>query len=121
MPRQAIHSTFRAFSLDAAGPPPPHPQPYEAVRPASLPSPWASASRTGLRALDQFPMDILRRTAAGRLRRASVRMLAYGDPQGYLPLREAIAAHLGASRGVRCDASRVMIVNGAQGGITLCA
>ncbi len=83
--------------------------------------PVANAFRPGLPALDHFPMDVVRRIADRRLRRASVRMLAYGDPQGYPPLREAIAEHLCASRGARCDASRVMIVNGAQGGITLCA
>jgi GntR family transcriptional regulator/MocR family aminotransferase len=83
--------------------------------------PLANAFRPGLPALDQFPMDVLRRIADRRLRRASVRMLVYGDPMGYLPLREAIAAHLTASRGARCDASRVLIVNGAQGGIALCA
>ncbi len=83
--------------------------------------PVANAFRPGLPALDHFPMDVLRRIADRRLRRASVRMLAYGDPMGYLPLREAIAAHLAGSRGARCDASRVMIVTGAQGGIELCA
>lgn len=81
----------------------------------------ANAFRPGLPALDQFPMDVMRRIIDRRLRRASVRMLAYGDPQGYLPLREAIAAHLTASRGARCDASRIMIVNGSQNGIALCA
>lgn len=83
--------------------------------------PLANAFRAGLPALGAFPMDTLRRIIDRRLRRASVRMLAYGDPQGYLPLREAIAAHLTASRGARCDASRVMIVNGSQHGVSLCA
>ena len=83
--------------------------------------PVANAFRPGLPALDHFPMDVWRRIADRRLRRASVRVLAYGDPLGYLPLREAISAHLSASRGVTCDASRVMIVNGAQGGIAACA
>jgi GntR family transcriptional regulator/MocR family aminotransferase len=81
----------------------------------------ANAFRPGLPALDQFPMEIVRRIADRRMKRASVRMLAYGDPQGYLPLREAIAAHLSAARGANCDASRVVIVHGAQSGIALCA
>jgi GntR family transcriptional regulator/MocR family aminotransferase len=85
------------------------------------PQATANAFRPGLPALDQFPMEIVRRIADRRMKRASVRMLAYGDPQGYLPLREAIAAHLSAARGANCDASRVVIVHGAQSGIALCA
>ncbi len=81
----------------------------------------ANIFRPGLPALDHFPMDVLRRLMDRRLRQASVRLLSYGDPQGYLPLREAIAQHLTASRGARCDAANVVIVNGAQHGIALCA
>jgi GntR family transcriptional regulator/MocR family aminotransferase len=80
----------------------------------------ANAFRIGLPALDHFPMDTWRRLMDRRLRRASVRMLAYGDPAGYMPLREAVAAHLAASRGVRCDAANVVMVAGSQHGIWLC-
>lgn len=72
------------------------------------------AFRPGLPALDHFPMDLYRRLMDKRLRRASVAMLAYGDPQGYLPLREAIAAHLIASRGARCSAEQIIITSGSQ-------
>ena len=110
----------------ADGTPAPRPLSQRARRTAALTmrllaSPAGSAFRPGLPALDHFPMDVMRRIADRRLRRASVRMLAYGEPMGYLPLREAIAAHLSASRGARCDPSRVLVVNGAQGGIELCA
>lgn len=81
--------------------------------------PTANTFRPGLPALDHFPMDIWRRLMDRRLRRASVRMLSYDDPQGYLPLREAIAAHLGAARGARCSADQIMIVNGSQQAIHL--
>ena len=40
---------------------------------------------------------------------------------GHLPLREAIAEYLGAARGVRCDASQVMITTGSQQGLQLAA
>ncbi|MBI5167914.1 MAG: PLP-dependent aminotransferase family protein [Candidatus Eisenbacteria bacterium] len=83
--------------------------------------PTANTFRPGLPALDHFPMDIWRRIMDRRLRRASVRMLSYDEPQGYLPLREAIAAHLGAARGARCSASQIMIVNGSQQAIDLVA
>ena len=44
-----------------------------------------------------------------------------GDPRGYEPLREAIAAYLGSSRGVNCSADSVVIVSGAQQGLDLIA
>ena len=81
----------------------------------------ANAFRPGLPALDHFPMDIYRRLYDRRLRRASVRQLTYDDAQGYLPLREAIAAHLAAARGARCGPEHVIIVNGAQHGVSLAA
>ena len=81
----------------------------------------AGAFRIGLPALDHFPMDTWRRLIDRRLRHASVHILAYAEPQGYLPLREAIAEHLAASRGLRCDASNVVVVNGSQQGISMCA
>jgi GntR family transcriptional regulator/MocR family aminotransferase len=73
-----------------------------------------NAFRPGLPALDHFPMDVYRRLMDRRLRRASTTMLAYGDPQGYLPLREAIATHLIASRGARCTAEQIIITSGSQ-------
>lgn len=73
-----------------------------------------NAFRPGLPALDHFPMDIWQRLTDRRLRHASVRMLSYDDPQGYLPLREAIAAHLTAARGARCGPEHIIVVNGSQ-------
>ncbi len=48
-------------------------------------------------------------------------LLGYGDPAGYFPLRESIAAHLKAARAVRCDADQVIIVAGAQQALDLTA
>lgn len=79
----------------------------------------AGAFRPGLPALDAFPMDVWRRLVERRLRSGSARLLTYDDPQGYGPLREAIAAHLSAARGVRCDADQVVVVNGAQQAVDL--
>lgn len=81
--------------------------------------PVANAFRPGLPALDHFPADVWRRLTDRRWRRASVRLLTYDDPQGYLPLREAVAAHLSASRGARCTAENVIIVNGSQQALDL--
>jgi len=43
----------------------------------------------------------------------------YGEPQGELPLRVAIADYLRRSRSVRCDASQVVITTGTQQGLYL--
>ncbi|MCA3232127.1 MAG: PLP-dependent aminotransferase family protein [Cupriavidus sp.] len=43
----------------------------------------------------------------------------YGEPQGALPLREAIADYLRRSRSVHCDASQVVITTGTQQGLYL--
>jgi GntR family transcriptional regulator/MocR family aminotransferase len=43
----------------------------------------------------------------------------YSDPQGALPLREAIADYVRKSRSVRCEASQVIITSGTQQGLYL--
>jgi GntR family transcriptional regulator / MocR family aminotransferase len=72
-------------------------------------------------ALTEFPTDIWARVAGRRLRRASAALLAGGDPRGYAPLREAVAAYLLSSRGVNCSADSVVIVSGVQQGLDLVA
>ncbi len=56
---------------------------------------------------------------ARHARSTTLPMLAYGDPMGHRPLREAVAAYLGASRGVRCGADQIMIVSGSQQGLQI--
>jgi GntR family transcriptional regulator/MocR family aminotransferase len=45
----------------------------------------------------------------------------YGDPAGYLPLREALATFLGRFRGVRCTAGQIVVVSGSQQALDLLA
>jgi DNA-binding transcriptional MocR family regulator len=45
-------------------------------------------------------------------------ILDYGDPQGYLPLREAIARRM-RTHGVRVDADEILITGGAQQALDL--
>ena len=71
--------------------------------------------------LTEFPVDAWARVAGRRLRTVSPSLLAGGDVRGYLPLREAIAAYLGSSRGVHCTPDSVVIVSGAQQGLDLVA
>jgi len=43
----------------------------------------------------------------------------YGDPQGALPLRQAIAEYVRRSRSVRCDPAQVIVTTGTQQGLYL--
>jgi GntR family transcriptional regulator / MocR family aminotransferase len=66
---------------------------------------------------------LLQRLASAIRRRiamASQAELGYGDPRGSLDLRNQLAAHLAASRGVLCDPACVLITNGTQQGLRLC-
>src|SRR5215472_9507187 len=77
--------------------------------------------RAGIPALDAFPYKLWAKIVARRVRHALPHLFVYQDPAGYRPLREAIASHLGMTRGVRCTADQVIIVAGAQAGFDLAA
>ncbi|WP_422928811.1 PLP-dependent aminotransferase family protein [Singulisphaera sp. PoT] len=70
-------------------------------------------------ALDAFPLELWSQLTARRYRRMPRSMLALGDPCGYRPLREAIAAYVGSARGVRCEADQVVVTAGTQQAIEL--
>ncbi len=72
------------------------------------------AFRANQPALDLFPTGLWAQVTARRLRLASTNLLAGGEALGYRPLREAVAAYLNASRGVKCTADQVLILSGAQ-------
>ncbi|WP_083902163.1 PLP-dependent aminotransferase family protein [Pandoraea sp. B-6] len=74
----------------------------------------------GVPALTHFPTSTWRRTLERVMREAQPRHYHYGDPLGEPALRDAIAAHLRISRGVRCDASQVVITEGAHEALILC-
>lgn len=105
--------------------PPPAKTPATARRLASIVSTRnandASLPMTpGTPALTQFPINAWRRAQDRALQAAPATTLGYGHPVGELALREAIAQYLRVSRGVRCDASRIVITEGAQGALALC-
>lgn len=67
-----------------------------------------------------FPMLAWRRA----LNRASLRRverLRYSDPQGSAPLRQALQSYLWRSRGISCAPEQIVVVNGSQQGLDLCA
>lgn len=79
------------------------------------------AFRHGLGALEVFPFHVWARLEARAWRNAPRRLLAYSNPAGFMPLREAIATHLRATRSVRCDAEQVIVTTGSQQGLDLAA
>jgi GntR family transcriptional regulator/MocR family aminotransferase len=74
----------------------------------------------GMPALSRFPIHAWLRAQERALRQAPPQVLGYGDPLGEPALREAIAHYLQVARGVRCDASQVVVTEGAQGALSLC-
>jgi GntR family transcriptional regulator/MocR family aminotransferase len=67
-----------------------------------------------------FPVLAWRRA----LNKASLRRTArlrYGDPQGAATLRTALQSYLWRARGIGCTPDRIVVVNGSQQGLDLCA
>jgi GntR family transcriptional regulator/MocR family aminotransferase len=79
------------------------------------------AFRVGVPAFDLFPFDVWGRLHAAFWRRPGLDQLGYGEPAGEWRLRELIAAYLHSSRGLDCSAEQILITNGAQQAISLCA
>src|SRR5207245_1271134 len=70
---------------------------------------------------DLFPFQIWAQMVTRRVRSSLQNTSDNQDPAGYRPLREAIAAHIGVTRGVRCTADQVIVVSGAQAALDLAA
>lgn len=68
----------------------------------------------GVAALNEFPFSLWARIAQKWQRRPPSSVLSYGDAVGFQPLRESVAAHLAAARGVRCTPEQIIITNGTQ-------
>src|SRR5215813_3287096 len=75
----------------------------------------------GTPALDQFPISLWSRLLSRHWRDESRDLLNYGPAAGYPPLREAIAAYLGPSRGVQCKPDQIVVVSGMQQALDLAA
>jgi GntR family transcriptional regulator/MocR family aminotransferase len=90
------------------------------VRPSRDEGP-ARAFAPAVPALDAFPFEVWTRLLARRWRARPSGLLGYGNPAGYRPLREAIAAYLGTARAVTCDVEQVIVVSGSQRALDLTA
>jgi GntR family transcriptional regulator/MocR family aminotransferase len=117
---RARQTTATALAARIATPPPPARITTEPMEAAGT-----SAFRTGLPALDLFPVALWSRIVARRWRSVegeeAERLLGYGYPLGYPPLRRAIADYVTLSRGVRCEPSQVIVTSGAQQALDLAA
>ncbi|CAM3784891.1 PLP-dependent aminotransferase family protein [Parendozoicomonas haliclonae] len=73
----------------------------------------------GLPDLRAFPFRLWQQL----YRRHSDRLVlgGYHSPQGYWPLQQALAEYLNASRGLRCRPEQIVITQGAQQALALCA
>lgn len=90
-------------------------------RPLETPTNDSLPLATGVPALEEFPWRDWARISARVFRDRPAAALAYGDPQGLLELRSAIADYLGAARGIVCDPDQIVVVSGSQQGIDLTA
>jgi GntR family transcriptional regulator/MocR family aminotransferase len=75
--------------------------------------------RPGIPALDLFPFEVWSRIAGKIMRRPAPELVGYGDPAGYRPLREILAAQLRASKGIACSVDQTLIVGGSQQALDL--
>lgn len=118
------------FVSDEVKPLAPPPDP----RPSATPPPIAHLSReaadqffprlehprsprpfvTGMPAFDAFPMGLWAHMSAKYWRGARADIMSYPDAAGLPALRDAIARHLGANRGLFCRPEEVFIFAGAQ-------
>lgn len=75
----------------------------------------------GVPALDEFPTQRWRRLLERCWRGLGPAQLNYADAAGEAGLRQAIAEHLRASRGVQCEPQQVFVTDGTQASLDLCA
>lgn len=77
--------------------------------------------RAHIPAVDAFPVETWNRLLVRRTRADERWLLGDGDVRGYRPLREALAAHLRAARGVACSHEELVILPSVQQAIDLTA
>lgn len=71
----------------------------------------------GAPASDAFPAGVWARILARHVKGMTSKSTGYADPRGSLALRQALTGYLSIARGVRCQASQVIITNGYTGAL----
>jgi GntR family transcriptional regulator / MocR family aminotransferase len=87
------------------------------ARPVGIPAGARFDLRTGRPDLSAFPRAAWHAAIGRALRELPDEALGYGDFRGHEPLREALAAHLGRTRGVVADPERVVVCGGLYQGL----
>lgn len=93
--------------------------PVQAEPASPLPPGGSLPFQLGVPALDAFPRKTWARLAARSLRTLEMAAMVAPDPAGYAPLRHAIAAYLGISRGIVCAHEQVFVTAGYRGALDL--
>jgi GntR family transcriptional regulator / MocR family aminotransferase len=75
----------------------------------------------GLPAPDLFPVKAWMRCTTRVMKPLAGELSSYPPPQGLLVLREQIAAHLAATRGLVADAGCIVVTNGTQQALRIAA
>jgi GntR family transcriptional regulator/MocR family aminotransferase len=70
---------------------------------------------------ESFPLQVWRRLAARALRSAPRMGGTYGEPEGRVALRQAIAGHISFARAIACTAEDIVVTAGAQQAFDLLA
>ncbi|HET8911323.1 MAG TPA: PLP-dependent aminotransferase family protein [Ktedonobacteraceae bacterium] len=81
----------------------------------------SSVFRVGQPDVTYFPYEKWAALLARNARQLLQDYASYQNAQGYGPLREAIAAHIGVTRGVHCSPEQIVMTAGAQGALDLIA
>ncbi len=76
--------------------------------------------RYGDMSSDDFPVLQWKRAITHALLQRQDR-LSYADPCGLPEVRRALQGYLARSRGIRCEADQIIVVNGSQQALDLCA
>jgi GntR family transcriptional regulator / MocR family aminotransferase len=95
-----------------------------AVLMKTAPQPWLDhygAFRVSLPALDHFPSGTWSKLLTRHSRVLHRDTMGYGNSMGFMPFREAIALYLSTVRGVRCQASQILVTSGSQQALQICA
>ena len=72
--------------------------------------------------VSRFPLTLWRKLVSRHLRVPERTLLDYArQAQGYEPLRREIAGYVARSRAVQCSADQVLVLNGSQQALELCA
>ncbi|MBD8108244.1 PLP-dependent aminotransferase family protein [Erwinia persicina] len=73
----------------------------------------------GVPASDAFPAKVWSRILTRHAREMVSKPVGYPDPRGSLALRQQLVSYLSMARGIRCQASQVILTNGYAGALGL--